>query len=63
METRLSSTVMPGGDASVSTKTQNHRVSFGPGTLGVALQALRDAVAGLVGHGPLPAALAFRPPG
>jgi 2-methylisocitrate lyase-like PEP mutase family enzyme len=37
------------------------RVSFGPGTMGVALQALRDAVAALVDHGPLPGALSFRP--
>jgi hypothetical protein len=31
--------------------------------MGVALQALRDAVAALVGHGPLPGALSFRPGG
>jgi 2-methylisocitrate lyase-like PEP mutase family enzyme len=37
------------------------RVSFGPGTLGVAMSALRDAAGALLGHGPLPAGLAFRP--
>jgi 2-methylisocitrate lyase-like PEP mutase family enzyme len=40
------------------------RVSFGPGTLGVAMAALRDAAARLLaGEGPYPPELAFRPPG
>jgi 2-methylisocitrate lyase-like PEP mutase family enzyme len=39
------------------------RVSFGPGPLGVAMAALGDAAATLLGGGPYPAQLAFRPPG
>jgi 2-methylisocitrate lyase-like PEP mutase family enzyme len=37
------------------------RVSFGPGTLGVAMAALRDAAGALLAQGPLPGGLAFRP--
>jgi 2-methylisocitrate lyase-like PEP mutase family enzyme len=38
------------------------RVSFGPGPLGVAMQALGEAAAHLLGRGGYPPALAFRPP-
>lgn len=38
------------------------RVSFGPGPLGVATQALGAAAAALLAGGPYPAALAHRPP-
>ena len=37
------------------------RVSFGPGTLGVAMAALRRTAETLLAAGPLPADLAFRP--
>lgn len=39
------------------------RISFGPGPLGVATQALGDAAAVLLARGPMPGALAHRPPG
>lgn len=38
------------------------RISFGPGGMGVALAALRDAAAGIFSDGPLPPELGFRPP-
>ncbi len=37
------------------------RVSVGPGSLGVAMAALRDAAAAMLAGGELPATLAFRP--
>ena len=39
------------------------RASFGPGTMGAAMAALRDTAASLLAHEPLPQELAFRPPG
>lgn len=38
------------------------RISVGPGSMGVAAAALRDAAAALLGRGPYPAGLGFRPP-
>jgi 2-methylisocitrate lyase-like PEP mutase family enzyme len=37
------------------------RVSFGPGPMGLAMAALRDAAGTLLEHGPYPPDLAFRP--
>jgi hypothetical protein len=37
------------------------RASVGPGSLGVAMGALRTAAEAMLVHGPLPDALAFRP--
>ena len=37
------------------------RASLGPGSMGVAMDALRSAATAMLGGGPLPAALAFRP--
>lgn len=38
------------------------RISFGPGPMGVATAALRDAAVALLAGGPLPPELGFRPP-